>query len=62
MSLFWLWWEIVFGVTYERTVQQRKTDGDASLNSYVKKSTFFCIPDGQTDGRTDSEINPVWAG
>ncbi len=74
-QIFWLRQEIVFGVTYELTVQQRRNgnsegrdDGQMTfLNfySFIQNLGFFCIPDRQTDrqmdGQTDREINPVWA-
>jgi hypothetical protein len=66
VSGFWLRREIVFGVTYELTVQQcRNRDSEGrddrqmtflNFNSYVQnlQSTFIRIADGRTDdGQTD---------
>jgi hypothetical protein len=60
MSVFWLRQEIVFGVTYKLTVQQRRNrysegrdDGQMNFlnfNSYTQNQHFFVL---QTDGKTD---------
>ncbi len=70
MSVFLLRREIVFGVTYELTVQQRRNRDSEGRED--RQMTFFnLIPtfkiyvilySGQMDRQTDGEINPGWAG
>jgi hypothetical protein len=70
VSVFWLWRKIVFNVTYELTVQQRRNrDSEGRDNgqmtflnftSYIQNLRFFVFQmDGQTDRQTEKLI---WCG
>ncbi len=65
MSVFWLWQEIVYGVTYKLTVQQcrnRDSEGRANrqttflnVDSYVHN--LCLLYSRQMDGRTDTQTD-----
>ncbi len=56
VSVYCLRQEIGFDVTYKLR-QMTFLISTPTFKMYV-----FCIPDGQTKGQTDGEINLVWAG
>ncbi len=66
MSIFWLWQEIVYDVTYKLTQQQRRNrDSDGrdnrqmtflNFNSYVQNVRFFVF---QMDGQMDRQMEKL---
>jgi hypothetical protein len=66
VSIFWLWQEIVYDVTYKLTQQQRRNrDSDGrdnrqmtflNFNSYVQNVRFFVF---QMDGQMDRQMEKL---